>query len=58
MEQRVQALVTLSRRAVMGFALELGVHVRSFDNLVLKGRGFSRAVSAAKSMTALAAEGT
>ena len=34
MEQRVQALVTLSRRAVMGFALELGVHVRSFDNSI------------------------
>jgi hypothetical protein len=26
MEQRLQALVTLSRRAVMGFALELGVY--------------------------------
>ncbi len=35
MEKRVQALVTLSRRAVMGFAFELGVRVR-FDTLDYK----------------------
>ena len=32
-EKRRQALVTLSRRAVMGFALELGLRVRFVDNL-------------------------
>jgi len=33
MEKRGQALVALSRRGVMGFALELGVWVRFIDNI-------------------------
>src|SRR5208337_3068631 len=38
LEKRVQALVTLSRRVVMGFALELGVWVCCFDNLDYRSR--------------------